>query len=121
MTVAYAGDRAQFGKPIAKLQAVQQQLAVMAEQVVMARMAAQLGCSSGFPPSPSTSAVLPYRVLPRSHTRYTARLESARNMICNCTCAHCMNAGLPLARRSTGRPCWARTTSKVAVTALSTL
>jgi alkylation response protein AidB-like acyl-CoA dehydrogenase len=57
MTVAYAGDRAQFGKPIAKLQAVQQQLAVMAEQVVMARMAAQLGCSSGFPPSLSAVAV----------------------------------------------------------------
>tara|TARA_R110000772_G_scaffold73034_4_gene159021 strand:- start:1807 stop:2799 length:993 start_codon:yes stop_codon:yes gene_type:complete len=49
MTVSYAGERVQFGKPIGKLQAVQQQLAVMAEQVAMACMAAEMGCASGFP------------------------------------------------------------------------
>jgi acyl-CoA dehydrogenase len=57
MTIAHAGGRVQFGKPIAKLQAIQQQLAVMAEQVVMARMAAQIGCSSGFPPSATVAAI----------------------------------------------------------------
>lgn len=50
MTVAYANERVQFGKPIGKLQAVQQQLAVMAEQTVAARLAAQIGCAAGLPP-----------------------------------------------------------------------
>ena len=46
LTLVYANDRAQFGKPIAKFQAVQQQLAVMAEQVFAARMAAEAACAS---------------------------------------------------------------------------
>lgn len=43
MTLTYANERIQFGKPIAKLQAIQQQLSVMAENVFSARMAAQIG------------------------------------------------------------------------------
>lgn len=43
ITVVYANDRIQFGKPIGKLQAIQQQLSVMAEHVFAARMAAQIG------------------------------------------------------------------------------
>jgi alkylation response protein AidB-like acyl-CoA dehydrogenase len=46
MTLAYANERIQFGKPIGKLQAIQQQLSVMAEHVFSARMAAQIGFSS---------------------------------------------------------------------------
>lgn len=57
MTTAYAQDRVQFGKPIGKLQAIQQQLAVMAEQVVAARLASQLGCAGGLPPSLEAAAV----------------------------------------------------------------
>lgn len=49
MTLQYAGDRAQFGKPIGKFQAVQQQLAVLAEQAFAARMAAELGCTGIVP------------------------------------------------------------------------
>ena len=45
MTLQYANDRAQFGKPIGKFQAVQQQLAVLAEQAFAARMAAEIGCA----------------------------------------------------------------------------
>lgn len=45
MTLQYANDREQFGKPIGKFQAVQQQLAVLAEQAFAARMAAELGCA----------------------------------------------------------------------------
>ncbi|API61107.1 hypothetical protein BSL82_11690 [Tardibacter chloracetimidivorans] len=49
MTVAYANDRVQFGKPIGRQQAVQQQLAILAEQVIAARIAAAIGVRSGFP------------------------------------------------------------------------
>lgn len=45
MTVAYAGTRRQFGKPIGRQQAVQQNLAVMAEEAMLAAIAAQVGCA----------------------------------------------------------------------------
>ena len=51
MTVAYANDRVQFGKPIGRQQAVQQQLAVMAEKAIACRIAAQIGCAAGLDPS----------------------------------------------------------------------
>lgn len=46
MTLDYANTRAQFGKPIGRFQAVQQQISVMAEAVWAARMAAQLAFQS---------------------------------------------------------------------------
>lgn len=45
MTLTFANERLQFGKPIAKFQAIQQQLSVMAEQVFAAKIAAQIGFS----------------------------------------------------------------------------
>ncbi|MEA3001866.1 MAG: acyl-CoA dehydrogenase [Sphingomonadales bacterium] len=42
LTVSYASERVQFGRPIAKQQAVQQQLAVLAGQAAAARAAAEL-------------------------------------------------------------------------------
>lgn len=57
MTIDYANQRIQFGKPIAKQQAVQQQLAVMAEQVVMARISAQIGCAHGLTPPLEIAAI----------------------------------------------------------------
>jgi alkylation response protein AidB-like acyl-CoA dehydrogenase len=42
LSLGYAGERSQFGKPIGKFQAVQQQLAVLAEEVFAVRMAARL-------------------------------------------------------------------------------
>ena len=43
-TLQHANDRNQFGRPIGKFQAIQHQLAVIAEHVFAARMAAQIGC-----------------------------------------------------------------------------
>lgn len=57
-TLQFANDRAQFGKPIGKFQAVQQQLAVLAEQAFAARMAAELACAeSGLQPQRLRAAV----------------------------------------------------------------
>jgi acyl-CoA dehydrogenase len=49
MTVDYANQRVQFGKAIGQQQALQQQMAVMAEQCVAVRIAAELGMARGFP------------------------------------------------------------------------
>jgi acyl-CoA dehydrogenase len=57
MTAAYAKERVQFGKPIGKQQAIQQQMAIMAEQTVAARIAAQIGCASGLPPILEAAAI----------------------------------------------------------------
>jgi acyl-CoA dehydrogenase len=47
MASAYASERVQFGKPIGRQQALQQMLAVMAEDMVACRIAAQLGMAQG--------------------------------------------------------------------------
>jgi len=46
MTLDYVNQRTQFGKPIGKFQAVQNQISIMAERVWVSRMAAQLACQS---------------------------------------------------------------------------
>lgn len=56
MTTDYANQRVQFGKPIGRQQAIQQQMAVMAEQVVATRIAAQIGCAGGLAPSLEAAA-----------------------------------------------------------------
>lgn len=57
MTVAFANDRVQFGKPIGRFQAIQHQLAVLAENVAATRMAAQIGCTAaGCLPEPLRAA-----------------------------------------------------------------
>ena len=57
MTVAYANERVQFGKPIGKQQAVQQQLSLLAEQAVAARIAAAIGARAGMQPKLADAAI----------------------------------------------------------------
>jgi acyl-CoA dehydrogenase len=58
MTLAHTSARSQFGKPLAAFQAIQQQLAVMAEQVAAGRMAASIGMlAQGIEPDPLRAAV----------------------------------------------------------------
>jgi len=45
MTIAHANGRVQFGKPIGKLQIIQQQISILAEQTCAARSAALIGLS----------------------------------------------------------------------------
>ena len=58
MTLRYASDRCQFGRPLAKFQAIQQQIAVLAEDTFAARMAAALACDSaaGLPDAMAAAA-----------------------------------------------------------------
>ncbi len=60
MTVAYAMEREQFGRAIAKQQAIQQQIGEMAEHCYAARISAELGLA-GFT-DPSASAIAKSRV-----------------------------------------------------------
>ncbi|MCP2091792.1 UNVERIFIED_ORG: hypothetical protein J2Y81_007898 [Paraburkholderia sediminicola] len=58
MTIAYANERSQFGRAIAKFQAIQQQVSVLAELTFATRMASRLACSpSSWTPSIGGAAV----------------------------------------------------------------
>ena len=46
MTVTYASERSQFGRPIGKFQAIQQQLASLASETAAADMAVRMACRS---------------------------------------------------------------------------
>ena len=57
LAVEYAGQRVQFGKPLAKFQVTQQNLAILAEQAAMARAAAAIaGTACGIAPDLASMA-----------------------------------------------------------------
>jgi len=58
MTLAWANQREQFGKPIGRFQALQQQISEVAEQVFGARMAAEMACRGAtWQPAPALVAL----------------------------------------------------------------
>lgn len=58
ITARYANERVQFGRPIAKFQAIQHHLSVMAEHTFAARMAAEMSCAADMHiPDPALVAV----------------------------------------------------------------
>jgi len=56
MTTDFANERVQFGKPIGRQQALQQNLAVMAEDVIATRISSQLACAAGLGSKVATAA-----------------------------------------------------------------
>ncbi|WP_120717632.1 acyl-CoA dehydrogenase family protein [Tsuneonella amylolytica] len=77
MAVAYANDRVQFGKPIGKQQAVQQNLALMAEHVVAVRLAAELAAAD-FPDGGAMKAA----VAKATASELAPRIASAAHAVC---------------------------------------
>ncbi len=57
VTTAYANERVQFGRPIGRQQAVQQNLAVMAEHCVAVRLMVELAGDSAGPPDSLRAAL----------------------------------------------------------------
>ncbi len=81
MTLTYANQRVQFGKPIGKFQAVQQQISEMAELAFSARMASEMSCrSDSWQPAPMLAALAKCQA---SHavTRITAYAHAVHGAI----------------------------------------
>lgn len=76
MTVAYANDRVQFGKPIGRQQAVQQQLAVMAQDCIAVRMAVELAAAE-FPRNGALKAA----VAKATAARMSARIANTAHAV----------------------------------------
>lgn len=96
MTSSYASERSQFGRPIGAFQAIQQQLAVFAEQAVAATIAAEAAFVESDKSLASSPLPLPRSAPPRRPavpqalpTRYTAPSALPRSIRCTCCRGAC--------------------------------
>ncbi len=81
MTLQHANQRVQFGKPIGKFQAVQQQVSEMAELVFGARMASEMSCrSSTWAPAPMLVAL--------------AKCQTSQSVARVTACAHAVHGAI---------------------------
>ena len=115
-SVRYANERVQFGKPIGRNQAIQQQLALMAGDCAAARMAALAAAArcARAPPSPMPrpprsasrwprcAAAKPPRAPPASRTRCTARSASHASIRCISRRAGCGRGAISSAATRSG-------------------
>jgi len=79
--VAFVGERQQFGRPLGRFQAIQQEISVLAEQAAAAAMAARMACASG--------AMLPDAALAAS-----ARLRACEAIPVACAIAHAVHGAI---------------------------
>ncbi len=81
MTIRYANERVQFGKPIGKFQAIQQQVAELAEEVAASRIAAEIGLSSsGITADPHHAAL--------------AKMRTSQAVVQVCAIAHAVHGAM---------------------------
>jgi acyl-CoA dehydrogenase len=95
LTTRYSQERTQFGRALAKFQAIQQQIAVLAEDTFAARMASALACDVPAPlenkalPSPLGEGVIP---IP-SHVA-AAKVVASEAAARACSIAHAIHGAM---------------------------
>ncbi|GAA2538600.1 hypothetical protein GCM10010210_05760 [Pseudonocardia hydrocarbonoxydans] len=123
-TVRYAGERVQFGRPIGRFQAVQQQLALAASEVAASSAAATAAAATV--DGPGSARRRPRSRWPRrrrgrarrrarwpgSPTRCTGRSGSPASTTCGCSRPGCGRGATRTAPTRTGRPSWAPRSSR---------
>lgn len=81
MTVTYVNERQQFGRALAKFQAIQQQVSVFAERVAIANVAVSLGLSEPMPGPTGIKAAIAKTIANESATIAAAISHAAHGAI----------------------------------------